>query len=68
MVVGEHNQRPIVDLPRVSHAGPTGVANIFDIVTHVRIQVDGREGVGMQAGLVHIVGLGSALAIHILTA
>jgi acetyl-CoA acyltransferase len=48
--------------------GATGVANIFEIVTHLRGQAGGRQVEGAKAGLAHVIGLGSACTIHILTA
>lgn len=47
--------------------GATGVANIFEIVTHLRGQAGGRQVEGAKAGLAHVIGLGSACTIHILT-
>jgi acetyl-CoA acetyltransferase len=48
--------------------GATGVANIFEIVTHLRGQAGGRQVEGAKVGLAHVIGLGSACTIHILTA
>ncbi len=48
--------------------GATGVANIYEIVTHLRGQAGGRQVEGAKAGLAHVIGLGSACTIHILTA
>jgi len=47
--------------------GATGVANIFEIVTHLRGRAGGRQVEGAKAGLAHVIGLGSACTIHILT-
>jgi acetyl-CoA acyltransferase len=47
--------------------GATGVANIFEVVTHLRGQAGGRQVEGAKAGLAHVIGLGSACTIHILT-
>ena len=48
--------------------GATGVANIYEIVTHLRGQAGGRQVEGAKVGLAHVIGLGSACTIHILTA
>jgi acetyl-CoA acyltransferase len=47
--------------------GATGVANIFEITTHLRAQAGKRQVAGAKAGLAHVIGLGSACTIHILT-
>jgi acetyl-CoA acetyltransferase len=48
--------------------GATGVANIFEIVTHLRGRAGGRQVEGAKVRLAHVIGLGSACTIHILTA
>jgi acetyl-CoA acyltransferase len=48
--------------------GATGVANIYEIVTQLRGQGGARQVQGAKAGLAHVIGLGSACTIHILTA
>ncbi|MEW6296235.1 MAG: thiolase family protein [Thermodesulfobacteriota bacterium] len=48
--------------------GATGVANIYEIVTQLRGQAGARQVEGAKAGLAHVIGLGSACTIHILTA
>jgi acetyl-CoA acetyltransferase len=48
--------------------GATGVANIYEIVTHLRGRAGGRQVEGAKVGLAHVIGLGSACTIHILTA
>ncbi len=48
--------------------GATGVANIYEVVTHLRGQAGGRQVEGAKAGMAHVIGLGSACTIHILTA
>ena len=48
--------------------GATGVANIYEIVTQLRGQGGARQVEGATAGLAHVIGLGSACTIHILTA
>ncbi|MBI3301374.1 MAG: thiolase family protein [Deltaproteobacteria bacterium] len=48
--------------------GATGVANIYEIVTQLRSQGGARQVEGAKVGLAHVIGLGSACTIHILTA
>jgi acetyl-CoA acyltransferase len=48
--------------------GATGVANIYEVVTHLRGQAGARQVENAQVGLAHVIGLGSACTIHILTA
>jgi len=48
--------------------GATGVANIFEVVTHLRGEAGARQVEGAKVGLAHVIGLGSACTIHILTA
>jgi len=47
--------------------GATGVANIAELVWHLRGQAGNRQVEGARAGLAHVVGLGSACTVHILT-
>ena len=47
--------------------GATGVANIYEVVTHLRGQAGGRQVEDAKVGLAHVIGLGSACTIHILT-
>ncbi len=47
--------------------GATGVANIYEVVTHLRGQAGARQVEGAKAGMAHVIGLGSACTIHILT-
>ena len=47
--------------------GATGVANIYEVVTHLRDQAGARQVEGAKVGLAHVIGLGSACTIHILT-
>jgi acetyl-CoA acetyltransferase len=44
----------------------TGVANIYEIVTHLRGEAGDRQIEGAKVGLTHVIGLGSACAVHIL--
>ena len=48
--------------------GATGVANIYEIVQQLRGNNGARQVAGAKAGLAHVIGLGSACTIHILTA
>lgn len=48
--------------------GATGVANIYEVVTHLRGQAGGRQVEHAKVGMAHVIGLGSACTIHILTA
>lgn len=46
--------------------GATGIANIFEVTTHLRGEADKRQVEGARIGLTHVIGLGSACAIHVL--
>ena len=46
--------------------GATGIANIYEISTHLRGEAGDRQVEGAKLGLTHVIGLGSACAIHIL--
>jgi acetyl-CoA acetyltransferase len=46
--------------------GATGIANIYEIVTHLRGEAGARQVEGAKIGLTHVVGMGSACAVHIL--
>jgi acetyl-CoA acyltransferase len=46
--------------------GATGIANIFEVTTHLRGEAGDRQIPGARVGLTHVIGLGSACAIHIL--
>jgi acetyl-CoA acyltransferase len=46
--------------------GATGVANIYEIVAHLRGEAGDRQVDGAKVGLAHVVGLGSACSVHIL--
>ena len=48
--------------------GATGVANIVEVVTHLRGEAGARQVNDAKVGLAHVIGLGSACTIHILTA
>jgi len=46
--------------------GATGIANIYEVSTHLRGEAGKRQVEGAQHGLTHVIGLGSACAIHVL--
>ena len=46
--------------------GATGIANIYEVSTHLRGEADKRQVEDAKIGLTHVIGLGSACGIHIL--
>ena len=44
----------------------TGIANIWEVATHVRGEAGDRQIEGAKVGLAHVIGLGSACGVHIL--
>jgi acetyl-CoA acetyltransferase len=46
--------------------GATGIANIYEVTTHLRGEAGKRQVEGARIGLTHVVGMGSACAIHVL--
>lgn len=46
--------------------GATGIANIYEVSTHLRGEADKRQVPNARFGLTHVIGLGSACAIHVL--
>jgi acetyl-CoA acyltransferase len=46
--------------------GATGIANIYEVATHLRGEAGDRQIDGARVGLTHVIGLGSACAVHIL--
>jgi len=46
--------------------GATGAANIFEVTTHLRGEAGDRQIEGAKVGMTHVIGLGSACAVHIL--
>lgn len=46
--------------------GATGIANIYEVSTHLRGEADKRQVEGASVGLTHVIGLGSACALHVL--
>jgi len=47
--------------------GATGIANIYEVVTHLRGRAGERQVPNAQVGLAHVIGLGSACTINILS-
>ncbi|HVH05172.1 MAG TPA: thiolase family protein, partial [Myxococcota bacterium] len=41
-------------------------ANIYEVCTHLRGEAGARQVQGARLGMTHVIGLGSACAIHIL--
>ena len=46
--------------------GATGIANMYEIATHLRNEAGARQVQGARLGLTHVIGLGSACGVHIL--
>ena len=46
--------------------GATGIANIYEVSTHLRGEAGARQVEGERIGMTHVIGLGSACGIHIL--
>jgi len=46
--------------------GATGIANIYEIVQHLRGEAGARQVEGARLGLTHVVGMGTACGVHIL--
>ncbi|SHN46563.1 thiolase family protein [Cryptosporangium aurantiacum] len=44
----------------------TGIANVWEIATHLRGEAGDRQIEGARVGLAHVIGLGSACGVHIL--
>ncbi|HEX3792940.1 MAG TPA: thiolase family protein [Acidimicrobiales bacterium] len=44
----------------------TGIANIWEVATHLRGEGGDRQIEGAKVGLAHVIGLGSACGVHIL--
>ena len=44
----------------------TGIANVWEVATHLRGEAGDRQIDGAQVGLAHVIGLGSACGVHIL--
>jgi acetyl-CoA acetyltransferase len=48
--------------------GATGIANVYEISTHLRGEAGKRQVAGARLGLAHVIGLGTCCGIHILEA
>ncbi|MCU1449273.1 MAG: putative acetyl-CoA acyltransferase [Acidimicrobiales bacterium] len=46
--------------------GATGAANLYEVATHLRGEAGDRQIPDAKVGLTHVIGLGSACAVHIL--
>jgi acetyl-CoA acetyltransferase len=46
--------------------GATGIANLYEVSQHLRGEAGKRQVEGARLGMTHVIGLGSACAIHIL--
>ena len=46
--------------------GATGIANIYEVCTHLRGEAGERQGENARYGLAHVIGLGTSCGIHIL--
>jgi acetyl-CoA acyltransferase len=46
--------------------GATGVANLYEVATHLRGEAGDRQVQGARVGMTHVIGLGSVCAVHIL--
>jgi acetyl-CoA acyltransferase len=46
--------------------GATGIANLYEVATHLRGEAGARQVAGARLGLTHVIGLGSACAVHVL--
>jgi acetyl-CoA acyltransferase len=46
--------------------GATGIANVYEVATHLRGEAGDRQIENAKVGLTHVIGLGSACSIHIL--
>ncbi|MDX2277874.1 MAG: thiolase family protein [Hyphomonadaceae bacterium] len=46
--------------------GATGIANIYEVTTHLRGEAGARQVEAARIGLTHVVGAGSACAVHVL--
>jgi acetyl-CoA acetyltransferase len=46
--------------------GATGIANIYEVSTHLRGEAGDRQIDGARIGMTHVIGLASACSIHIL--
>ena len=44
----------------------TGIANVWEVATHLRGEAGNRQIEGARVGMTHVIGLGSACGVHIL--
>jgi len=44
----------------------TGIANVWEVTTHLRGEAGDRQIPGAKVGMTHVIGLGSACGVHIL--
>jgi acetyl-CoA acetyltransferase len=44
----------------------TGIANVYEVATHLRGEAGDRQIEGARVGLTHVIGLGSACGVHVL--
>ncbi len=44
----------------------TGIANLYELVVHLRDQAGARQVEGAKIGMAHVVGLGTCAGVHIL--
>jgi acetyl-CoA acetyltransferase len=45
--------------------GATGIANMYEVALHLRGEAGARQVQGAKVGLTHVVGLGTAAAVHL---
>jgi acetyl-CoA acetyltransferase len=45
--------------------GATGIANMYEVALHLRGEAGARQVEGAKVGLTHVVGLGTACAVHL---
>jgi acetyl-CoA acyltransferase len=45
--------------------GATGIANVYEVATHLRGEAGPRQIEGARVSLTHVIGLGSACSVHI---
>ena len=48
--------------------GATGIANVYEIATHLRGEAGKRQVQGARIGLAHVIGLGTCCGLHVLEA
>src|SRR4029079_7636892 len=46
--------------------GATGIANVYEVATDLRGEAGDRQIENAKVGLTHVIGLGSACAVHVL--